>query len=571
MLLGREAEQQVVGELLRNARAGRSGALVLRGDPGIGKTALLSYARSCAEGMTVLRSVGIEAEHELPFAGLHQLVRPCLGLLERLPPPQQTALRGAFGLSFEPVENPFLVSLGLLTLLAEASEEMPVLCLIDDAHWLDRPSQTALVFAARRLDAEPIAVLASARSRELRRFESSGLPELELSGLDDDSAGALLRSRMARPATAEVLARLLDSADGNPLALLELPAGLTTRQLDGAEPIVGPLPARGVVEESFRVRVAALPQPVRAGLLLAAVEQSGDPRTLERALARSGIAQATLMAAQEAGLVQVGGTLEFRHPLVRSAVYGAASDSERRAAHETLAAVLEDPVSSAWHVALMSDHPNEEIAIQLDGAGAQAIARGAHASASAAFERASELSGDAVLKGRRLVYAAQSSVAAGRPAAALALADRAQQLISHRVDAGELDVVRAIISMRQGTPAHTFSLARSAAAALAAEQPDRALQMVGLMLWAASHGGLDSGRPPRRTRRPTGDSGRRRSPSVPGNDARLRDRAACWGRRRCQRGVRPSAPDRRHGRDRPPREQARRVAVHVDRRLHAGA
>ena len=140
-------------------------------------------------GMTVLRSVGIEAEHELPFAGLHQLVRPCLGLLERLPPPQRTALRGAFGLSVEPVENPFLVSLGLLSLFAEASEEMPVLCLIDDAHWLDRPSQTALVFAARRLDAEPIAVLASARSREPQRFESSGLPELELPGLDDASAG----------------------------------------------------------------------------------------------------------------------------------------------------------------------------------------------------------------------------------------------------------------------------------------------------------------------------------------------------------------------------------------------
>jgi AAA ATPase domain len=165
MLLGREAEQQVIGELLRSARTGCSAVLVLRGDAGIGKTALLSYAQSCAEGMTVLRSVGIEAEHELPFAGLHQLVRPCLGLLDRLPPPQQMALRGAFGLSVAPVQNPFLVSLGLLSLLAEASEEMPVLCLIDDAHWLDRPSQTALVFAARRLDAEPVAVLAYTRSR----------------------------------------------------------------------------------------------------------------------------------------------------------------------------------------------------------------------------------------------------------------------------------------------------------------------------------------------------------------------------------------------------------------------
>ena len=282
---------------------------------------------------------------------------------------------------------------------------------------------------------------------------------------------------------------MLETADGNPLALLELPAGLTTRQLDGAEPIVGPPLARGAVEESFRVRVAALPQPVRAGLLLAAVEQSGDLRTLERALERSGLPPAALVAARDAGLVQVDGTLEFRHPLVRSAVYGSASDSERRAAHETLAAVLEDPVSSAWHVALVSDQPDEEIAIQLDAAGAQAVARGAHASAAAAFERASELSEDAALKGRRLVDAAQTSVTAGRLAAALALADRAQQLIGDRVDAAELDVVRANISMRQGTPTQTFSLARSAAAALAEDQPERALEMISLMVWAASRGG----------------------------------------------------------------------------------
>jgi DNA-binding CsgD family transcriptional regulator len=485
MLLGREAEQLVIDELLRSARTGRSAALVLRGDPGIGKTALLSYAESRAEGMTVLRSVGIEAEHELPFAGLHQLVRPFLGLVERLPMPQQTALRGAFGLSFEPVQNPFLVSLGLLSLLAEASDEMPVLCLIDDAHWLDRPSQSALVFAARRLDAEPIAVLASARSREPQQFESSGLPELELPSLDDAPAGALLQSRMAHPAADEVVRLLLETADGNPLALLELPAGLTTRQLDGVEPIVGPPPARGAVEKSFRGRVAALPESVRIALLIAALEQSGDLETLER----TGVTRAALVTARDAGLVQLDGTLEFRHPLVRSAVYGSASDRERRAAHTALAAVLKDPVSRAWHAALVSDDADERIAIQLDAAAAQAVARGAHATGAAAFERASELSEVTALKGRRLVYAAQAMVAAGRSAAALALADRAQQLIGDSPDAAELDVVRAIISMRQGTPAQTFSLARSAAAALAEHQPDRALQMVSLMVWAASRGG----------------------------------------------------------------------------------
>jgi DNA-binding CsgD family transcriptional regulator len=489
MLLGREAEQRVVDELLQSARAGRSAVLVLRGEPGIGKSALLGYARSRAEGMTVLWSVGIEAEHELPFAGLHQLVRPCLGLLDRLPAPQEAALRSAFGLSADPVENPFLVALGLLSLLAEASESAPLVCLIDDAHWLDRASQMALAFAARRMHAESIAMLAATRVRETPSFESGGLPELVVCGLDDATAAALLKSRISHPAAVEVVELLLRTAAGNPLALLELPAGLTARQLDGVEPIVGPPPARGAVEESFRGRVAALPQPVRTALLLAAAEQSGDLQTLERALKRSGVAASALAAAQDAGLVRVNGTLEFRHPLVRSAVYGLATQGERQAAHQTLAAVLDDPISSAWHMALVSDRADEAIASQLDAVGAQAVSRGAHATAAAAFERAGELSEDAPGKGRRLTWAAQTSVAAGRSAAALKLAERAQALIDDRVNASELTVVRAIVSLRQGMPAETFSLARRAAAALADHQPEGALQMVGLMVWAAAHGG----------------------------------------------------------------------------------
>jgi len=481
MLLGRDAEQRVVDELLQSARTGSSAVLVLRGEPGIGKTALLEYAQSRAAGMTLLRSVGIEAEHELPFAGLHQLLRPCLGLLDRLPAPQAAALRGAFGLSFDPVENPFLVSLGLLSLLAEKSEEGPVLCLIDDAHWLDRSSQAALAFAARRLEAEPIAVLVTARTQEPN--------ELELVGLDDAAAGALQRSKLEHPAAEEVVRLLLRAANGNPLALLELPAGLTLRQLGGAEPIVGPPPARGAVEEAFRARVAALPAAVRTALLLAAAEQSGDLQTLERALERSGVPPAALAAAQDAGLVRVNGGLEFRHPLVRSAVYGSASPSERRTAHETLAAVLEDPVSSAWHVALMSDRADEAIAAQLDAAGAQAVARGAHATAAAAFERASELSEDPSQKGHRLLWAAQTSLAAGSSHAALALVDRAQPLVRDQVSASELDVVRAAVSMREGSPGQTFSLARSAALTLAEREPERAVEMVSLMIWAAASGG----------------------------------------------------------------------------------
>ncbi|HUJ35136.1 MAG TPA: ATP-binding protein [Solirubrobacteraceae bacterium] len=202
MLVGRDAERRILDELLEAARDGHSATLVVGGETGIGKTALLNHAELGAAGMTVLRSVGIESEHELPFAGLHQLVRPCLGLVDRLPAPQAAALRGAFGIGFDQVQNPFLVALGLLNLLAEAADERPLLCLIDDAHWLDRSSQQALVFAARRLVAEPVAVVVACRTGEARGFEAGGLPELELGSLDDAAAGMLLRSRLERPAAA---------------------------------------------------------------------------------------------------------------------------------------------------------------------------------------------------------------------------------------------------------------------------------------------------------------------------------------------------------------------------------
>jgi len=487
MLVGRDAERRILDELLRVARDGRSATLVLRGEPGIGKTALLSYAEREAAGMSVLRSVGIESEHELPFAGLHQLVRPCLGLVDQLPGPQAAALRGAFGIGFEQVQNPFLVALGLLSLLAEAAEERAVLCLIDDAHWLDRSSQQALVFAARRLVAEPVAVLVACRTGEPLGFEAGGLPERELGSLPDAAAGELLRSRLERRPAAEVESMLLAAARGNPLALLELPAGLTDRQLQGAEPIVGPPPARGAVEESFRARVRALPTPVRRALLLAAADQVGDPETLGRALTRSGLPDSALQSAQDAGLLTLNGSVTFRHPLVRSAVYGLASRDERRAAHEMLAEVMEDPIGRAWHRALTSDRANEAIAAELDAAGAQAAARGAYGPAAAAFERAAELSEDASKTGQRLLWAGQASLAAGRSRAALALVDRAGPLIPDK--AAELDVVRAAVSMREGSPADTFSLARSAALALAPVAPDGALELVSLMIWAAATGG----------------------------------------------------------------------------------
>ena len=227
MLVGRESERSALDALLQSARGERSAALVLRGEAGIGKTALLEYAADSARDMTVLRCVGIEAEYELPFAGMHQLVRPCLELVDRLPAPQAAALRGALGLSFDGVQDRFLVSAGLLSLLAEACDGGPVLCCVDDAQWLDPPSAEALVFAARRFQAEPIALLMAARVGDGRRFDAPGLAELEVDGLDAQNAHALLSARLDRPVAPDVVDRLLRTAHGNPLALLELPSALS--------------------------------------------------------------------------------------------------------------------------------------------------------------------------------------------------------------------------------------------------------------------------------------------------------------------------------------------------------
>jgi DNA-binding CsgD family transcriptional regulator len=488
MLLGREAEQRVLDDLLHRARAGRSAVLVLRGEPGIGKTALLGYAESGAGGMTVLRCAGIEAEHEFPFAGLHQLLRPYLGLLDRLPEPQAAALRGAFGLTFDPVQSRFLVSLGLLSLLAELSERAPVLCLIDDAHWLDQPSQEALVFAARRLEAEPVALVMASRQRDGIRFQGAGLPELELRGLDAERAHALLESGLKRPAAAEIVTMLVRSARGNPLALLELPASLSNRQLQGTEPIAGPLRTKGAVEESFRLRVSQLPAGVRQVLLLAAAEEHGGLHTLEPALKRCGLSVSDFAAAEEAGLVQVDGAVLFRHPLVRSAVYRAATRTERRAAHQMLAAAAEDPVRGAWHRALATERADESIAAELETAGAEAVARGAHATAAAAFERAAELSQQAPSKAHRLLWAAQTSLAAGFSDAALTLVEQARPLMVDRVDVAELDLICATVSIRQDPPIRAFDLIQGAALAMADRKPDRALELIGRMVLTASLG-----------------------------------------------------------------------------------
>jgi DNA-binding CsgD family transcriptional regulator len=491
MLVGRESERSALDAVLQSAREECSAALVLRGEPGIGKTALLEYAADSARDMTVLRCEGIEAEHELPFAGMHQLVRPCLELVDRLPAPQAAALRGALGLSFDGVQDRFLVSAGLLSLLAEACEARPVLCCVDDAQWLDPPSAEALVFAARRFQAEPIALLLAARAGDARQFDAPGLAELEIGGLDQQHAQALLSARLDRPVAREVADRLLQTAHGNPLALLELPSALSTAQLDGIEPIVGPPPVRGAVEAAFAARVAALPETARRVLLLAAADDAGELATIQHAAEQLGLALSDLDEAEREGLVRIDGAVTFRHPLVRSAVYRAATRSERREAHETLAAAVSDPVSGAWHRAVVADRPDETLAGELEGAAAQAVARAAHATAAVTFERAADLSENEPARGRRLRGAAQASLDAGRLDAALALVERARPLTEDPGDAAHLDLIRATEAGRRGAPAEGSTMLRDAADAVGDAAPELAIELALWSLFTGLQGGWD--------------------------------------------------------------------------------
>jgi signal transduction histidine kinase len=491
MLVGREPERARLDALLQSARDERSAVLVLRGEAGIGKTALVEYAAQRAADMNVLRCVGIEAEHELPFAGIQQLVRPCLRLIDRLPPPQQAALRGALGLSADPVGDRFLVSLGLLSLLAESCEERPTLCCVDDAQWLDRPSAEALLFAARRFEAEPIAVRLAVREGERRRFETPGLAELELDGLDPVDSRAVLEARLDGTPSPAVLDTLLNAAAGNPLALLELPAALSSSQLRGDEPILGPPPVRPAVEEAFRRRAEALPEAAARVLLIAASEETGDLAAIQDAAARLGLDPTELEAAEREGLVQLNGVVGFRHPLVRSAVYRSASRGQRKAVHEALAAVVADPARAAWHRALVADRPDETIAEQLEAAGSQAVDRGAHATASAALERAADLSEQPARKGHLLTRAAQASIDAGWPEAGMALVERARPLVEGPVDEATLNLACSAVVGRRGSTLDAYALVVEAAEKLADVAPDMALELVLWSLLAGHQGGWE--------------------------------------------------------------------------------
>ena len=345
------------------------------------------------------------------------------------------------------------------------------------------------MFAARRLYAEPIALLIAAREGDPRRFDAPGLDALELGGLGADAARALLTTRLPGAADDAVVDRLLRTARGNPLALLELPDALTESQLEGSEPILGPPPVRGAVEAAFAERVAGLPAPTRMMLLLAAADEDDDVATIARAAAHLDLDLAALDAAERDGLVRADGEIVFRHPVVRSAVYRSATRAERRMAHQALAAVLEDPARRAWHRALVAERADEAIGAELEAAAAAARRRGAQATASATFERAAELTENPMRKGHRLRCAAQASLDSGRPDTALALAERARPFVADPVDGAELQLVRLTVGFARGTPDELYGLLMETAASLRDADPDRALEVLTALAFVAGMGG----------------------------------------------------------------------------------
>jgi DNA-binding CsgD family transcriptional regulator len=447
-LLGRASEREALDGLLTAARGDHSAVLVVRGEAGIGKTELLRYAARQASGFRVAQTAGVEAEMELPFAAVHQLCAPILDRLDALPGPQQAALRVALGLSSGDAPDRFLVALAVLSLLSAVAEERPLLCLVDDAQWLDAASGQVLGFVARRLLAESVAMVVAVREPGAGR-EFDGLPELPLGGLDENCARALLASAIPGRLDERVRDRIVGESRGNPLALLELPRRTSTAELAGGFELPGAVDLPGHLEDHYLELVGELPEATQRLMLLAAADPLGDATLVWRATQRLGIATGALAPAEEAELLEIGARVRFRHPLVRSAVYRAASLGDRRRVHEALAEVSDPKVDAdrrAWHRALAASGLDEDVAAELEHSAGRAQLRGGVAAAAAFLERAASLTADPALRARRALAAAQAKHQAGAPEAALALLASVRAGPLDRLQCAQRDVLRAEIT-----------------------------------------------------------------------------------------------------------------------------
>ena len=462
-LLGRQRDRAVLNRVLEAARDGHGSVLAVYGEPGVGKTALLDYAIEAGAGFRVARTVGVEGEMELAFAALHQLCSPSLDLMEHLPDPQRDALEVALGLSAGRLPNSFLVGLAVLNLLSEAAEKQPLLCVVDDAQWLDRASARVLAFVARRLLAEKIAMVFAARE-PVEALD--GLAELHVEPLGRRDARALLDSVLPARLDERVLERIVVETHGNPLALLELPRGLTPAQLAGGFGLPAALPLSAGIEESFARRLARLPRDARRLLLIAAADPTGDAALEWRAAQRLGIAESAAHTAESDGLLTFDSGVTFRHPLVRSAVYRAAGADERSEVHRALAEATDptiDPDRRAWHRAQAASRPAEDVAEELERSANRAQARGGFAAAAAFLERSSVLTLDPARRAARALAAAEAKEQAGALDDALALASDAEAGPIDEAQRAQVDVIRARISFAADRGSEAPSLLLTAA------------------------------------------------------------------------------------------------------------
>jgi DNA-binding CsgD family transcriptional regulator len=495
MLYGRDLEQSAINALLDGARAARGGVLVLRGRAGAGKSALLDDAVAASGEVRALRATGVESEFELPFAALHQLLRPVLSYVDRLPAPQARALGMAFGLASKAHDNRFLVSVAVLGILDELSRDSPVLCVIDDAQWLDDASASALEFVARRIDADRIALLFAARDGDVRRFSAPGLPELHVGGLSPEAGGQLLAERVGVAIPSEVLNRLMEATGGNPLALVELPALITPDQFSGLEPLPWPLPMTDAVQRIFVQRVRRLPESTQRLLLVAAADETSRLAAVLAAAAKLGVPAAALDPAERAELVAIqSGQLVFQHPLVRSSIYQSATDAERRRAHSALSDVLVEQADAdrrAWHLALAAVRPDESVVQLLEQTAVRAQRRGGFEAACTALERAAQLSAEPEARAGRLAEAGQAAWRAGQLLRATGLLQEARLLTANPILAADVDQLRAWIELSAGSAVTARRLLIDAAKEIADVDPQRALEMLAAAAEAAWIAGDD--------------------------------------------------------------------------------
>jgi DNA-binding CsgD family transcriptional regulator len=495
-LRGRRREQDQLGQLVTGIRTGRSGALVVRGEAGIGKTALLEYLIEHASGCMVARATGVQADMELPFAGLQQLFGSMLGSLDQLPDPQRDAVEVAFGLRAGPAPDRYAVGLAVLGLLAETVEHGPLVCVVDDAQWLDHASAQTLAFVARRLLAESVALVFAVREpREDETF--AGVPELIVGGLDDEDAHALLGVAIAGGVEPRVIERIVAETRGNPLALLELPRGLSAAELAGGFAVSSAQPLSARLEQSFLGRVRSMPGRTQRLLLLAAAEPVGDPRLLMRAAELVGLGVEAAVPAEAVGLIELAVQVRFQHPLVRSAIYRAAPLADRQAAHRALADATDaqdDPDRRAWHRAQAALGTDEDLATELERSAERAQGRGGLAAAAAFLERAAALTPDRGRRARRALAAAQAKHLAGSPRAALMLLERAASAPLDELEIAMVQRLRGRIALQLGRSGEAAPLLLDAARRIESFDPGLARDTHLEALYAAAVAGrLGSG------------------------------------------------------------------------------